>query len=369
MQLGGMPPWSLSVALIAGALLVTLLAYEGFIRALRRVMIGRNPFVRSLIVRTRGPGRLALILGAVSWAIGISPLPSGPSALVQHGLLVGAIALAGWTVLTAMDIALALHLRKYRLDVADNLLARKHLTQARILRRAASILVILITTGVALMTMPTVRQLGVSLLAAGGAAGVIVGLALQPILSNLMAGVQIALTQPIRLDDAVMVENEFGNVEEINSAYVVVRLWDLRRLVVPLKYFLEKPFQNWTRESSNLLGAVLLYVDYSAPVDRLRETFQQIVEGSPLWDGQTAVLQVTDARERTMELRCLASAGNSSALSNLRCEIREKMVAYIQAEFPDALPRDRVEPADREPAPAPARRARDPADVGEARRA
>jgi small-conductance mechanosensitive channel len=345
MPIPGLPDWSVSIALLAVALAVALFAYELLVRGVRRATRARSPFTRSLIVRTRGPGRLALIILAASWAVHVSPLRDRLAAVVQHALLAAGIVLVGWVVLTAMDIALALHLRKYRLDVADNLLARKHLTQARILRRAASVLVILITAGVALMTVPTVRQIGVSLLAAGGAAGIIVGLALQPILSNMMAGVQIALTQPIRLDDAVLVENEFGNVEEINSAFVVVRLWDLRRMVLPLKYFLEKPFQNWTRESANLLGSVMLYVDYHAPVEALRAKFMEIVGALPLWDHKVAVLQVTDARERVIELRCLVSARNSGQLWDLRCQVREKLIAYLQAEFPETLPRDRFEVA------------------------
>ena len=236
-------------------------------------------------------------------------------------------------------------MRRFRVDASDNLLARKHLTQVRILRQALAVLVIIVTAAFALMTIPNVRQFGVSLLAAGGAAGIIVGLALQPVLSNLLAGVQIALTQPIRIDDAVIVEGEWGNVEEITSTYVVVRIWDLRRLVVPLKYFLEKPFQNWTRESADLLGAVMLYVDYSVPVDAIRAKLKEILAASPHWDGKVSGVQVTDARERTMEVRILASAAGSGAAFDLRCDIREKMIAWLNAEHPYALPRERFEVA------------------------
>jgi small-conductance mechanosensitive channel len=163
------------------------------------------------------------------------------------------------------------------------------------------------------------------------------------VLSNIMAGVQIALTQPIRIDDAVIVEGEWGNVEEITSTYVVIRIWDLRRLIVPLKYFLEKPFQNWTRQSADLIGVVMLYVDYSVPVDAIRARLAEILKGSPLWDGKVGVVQVTDAKERTVEVRVLVSAASSGQAFDLRCDVREKLIAWLQAHHPSALPRERLE--------------------------
>lgn len=232
-------------------------------------------------------------------------------------------------------------MRRYRVDVADNLVARKHLTQVRILRRALATFIIVVTVALALMTISGVRQWGVSLLAAGGAASILLGLALQPLLSNLFAGIQIAVTQPIRIDDAVIVEGEWGNVEEITATYVVVRVWDERRLVVPLTYFLQKPFQNWTRESASLLGTAMVYVDYATPVEPVRRRLEEIARGSPHWDGRVCVLQVTDLRERTMELRCLVSAANAGAAFDLRCEVREKLIGWLQAELPQALPRQR----------------------------
>ena len=193
------------------------------------------------------------------------------------------------------------------------------------------------------MTFDPVRQYGVSLFASAGVAGLVVGLVARPLLTNLIAGIQIrATTQPIRIDDQVVVENESGRIEEITSTYVVVRLWDLRRLIVPLSVFIEKPFQNWTRESSNLIGAVLLYVDFTAPVEAMRARFMEIVQSSKLWDGQVAKLQVTDAKEGSIELRALVSARNAPQSWDLRCEIREKLVAFIRDEMPEALPRDRA---------------------------
>jgi small-conductance mechanosensitive channel len=202
----------------------------------------------------------------------------------------------------------------------------------------------------ALMTIPQVRQWGISLLAAGGAATVIVGLALQPLLSNLIAGIQIAMTQPIRIDDQVKVEGEVGNVEEITATYVVVRIWDERRMLLPLTYFLQKPFQNFTRETAKQLGAVMLYVDYATPVEPLRAKLTELLQADPRWDGRANALQVTDVRERTMEIRCLVS-GDSNVLFDLRCAVREAMVAYLCETFPGALPRDRLDLAPAAAAP------------------
>ncbi len=337
------PSWVFSLLLVAIALVLALTVHEGLVRLVRRGLLHKDEFWRALVVRTRGPGRLALMVAAVGWALAVSPVLVGHGALIRHGLLVAMIILMGWTLLTAIDIGAALYMRGYKTDVADNLLARKHLTQVRVLRRAAATLVIVITAGMALMTIPGVRQWGVSLLAAGGAAGIIVGLSMQPLISNLIAGIQIATTQPIRLDDAVLVEGEFGRIEEIKATFVVVRLWDERRMVLPLTYFLQQPFQNWTRETSQLLGTVMLYLDYATPVAAVRAKLAEILESAPAWDGRVGVVHVTDAREGTMEVRLLVSAADSGKLSDLRNHVRETMIAWLQAELPDALPRQRME--------------------------
>jgi small-conductance mechanosensitive channel len=201
----------------------------------------------------------------------------------------------------------------------------------------------MVTLGAVLMTFEPVRQYGVSLFASAGVAGLIAGLAARPVLSNLIAGLQIATTQPIRIDDQVVVENESGRIEEITSTYVVIRLWDLRRLIVPLSYFIEKPFQNWSRESTNLIGSVILHVDFTAPLDAIRNKLVEIVKASRLWDGQAVQLQVTDAKEGSIELRALASASTARESFELRCEIREKLIAFLQQEYPHALPHARAE--------------------------
>src|SRR5499427_7164694 len=213
----------------------------------------------------------------------------------------------------------------------------------RVLKRVVSTVVILITAGAALMTFDAVRQFGVSLFASAGVAGLVAGFAARPVLTNLIAGIQLAMTQPIRLEDAVIVENEWGWVEEITSTYVVIRIWDERRLIVPLSYFIEKPFQNWTREGSALLGSVLLHLDYIAPIDRIRQKASEIAAQSKLWNGKVVNVQVTDAKDSAIEVRVLVSASSASALWDLRCEMREKLIAFLQREHPTALPRRRQE--------------------------
>ena len=340
------PPWVFTLVLMALALVAALFAHALLVRLVRRGLRGGNEFWKPLLVRSQGPGRLALSVAFLSAALAASPLTKQQTAFAQHGFAIAFIVLIGWIALIAVDLAAALFLRRNRIDVADNLVARKHLTEIRILQRAAGVLVVVLTVGMALMTISQVRQWGVSLLAAGGAAGIFVGLALQPLLSNLIAGIQIAATQPIRLEDQVVVESEVGNIEEITSTYVVVRLWDERRMVLPLTYFLQKPFQNWTRERAQQMGAVMLYVDYATAVEPLRAKLAELLKASPLWDGRVAALQVTDAREKTMEIRCLMSAGDPGRLFDLRCVVREAMIAYLRETFPGALSRgDRIEVA------------------------
>jgi small-conductance mechanosensitive channel len=213
----------------------------------------------------------------------------------------------------------------------------------RILQRVATTLLAVVTVASALMTFESVRQYGISLFASAGAAGIILGLAARPVLGNLLAGIQIAVTQPIRVEDQVIVEGEFGWIETITSTYVVIRIWDLRRMIIPLTYFIEKPFQNWTYQSSNLLGAIIFHVDYTVPVDRLRQKLEEVVKASPKWDGKVVGLQVTDTPGTMLELRALAGARNAGDAFDLRCEVREKLIAFLQSEYPDALPRQRVE--------------------------
>jgi small-conductance mechanosensitive channel len=342
-----------TLALMALALVAALVAHALILRVVRRTL-HRADFWRSLLVRTNAAGRLALVVVALSAATAAAPLTHRQTALAQHAFGIAFIVLMGWAVVIAIDLASELYLHRIRIDLADNLLARKHATQVRILQRAANVAVVILTAAMALMTISQVRQWGVSLLAAGGAATVIVGLALQPLLSNLIAGIQIAMTQPIRIDDQVMVENEVGNVEEITATYVVVRIWDERRMLLPLTYFLQKPFQNWTRETARRTGAVELHVDYTTPIEPLRDKLADLLQGSPLWDGRVAAVQVTDASERTMLVRCLMSAADSGKMFDLRCEVREAMIVFLRDHLPGALPRERQEVSESPAVPHPA---------------
>ncbi|MGC2141194.1 MAG: mechanosensitive ion channel domain-containing protein [Methylovirgula sp.] len=328
--------------MLAIAALLALFFHRTFMRMVRRLIGQQHIFVQSLITRVFGATRFALVLAAVALALPIVPFSGATALLIAEALAICLVLLIGWAAITAIELAGDFYVRRFRIDVSDNLLARKHLTQVRVLRRVAETIVVMITVAVALMTVPEVRQFGVSLIASAGAAGIVVGLAARPILTNLIAGVQIAITQPIRIGDAVVVENECGWIEEITGTYVVIQIWDWRRLVVPISYFLEKPFQNWTRMSAELIGTVLLWVDYTTPVDRVREKLTDIVKNSKLWDGRVVNMQVTDATDRAIQLRALASARNSQDVWDLRCEIREKLIAFLQETYPGTLPKQRM---------------------------
>lgn len=338
-----LPDWLIALIMLAIAILAALVAHDLLMRMLRRMVANRSMFWRSLVSRLSDPLRWASIIGFVAIASVIMPLGRTASDILRHILLLGGIALAVIAARTVLHIWMTLYLRRFKLDAEDNLLARKHATQSKILERVGVIIFVLVGLAAALMTFEGAAQYGASILASAGAAGLIVGLALQPLFKNLFAGVQLAITQPIRIDDAVLIEGEWGKIEEITATYVVVKIWDLRRLVVPLSYFLENPIQNWTREGATLIGSIIIYLDHSVPVDPLRRKAEEIVKGSPLWDGDVFALQVTDFKEFTMEVRVLMSARNSGDAFDLRCLVREQLVAYVQAEYPDGLPRYRAD--------------------------
>ncbi len=234
-------------------------------------------------------------------------------------------------------------LHHFSVSEKDNLKARKVHTQLNVLKRIFMVVVILIAVATMLMTFERVRALGTAMLASAGIVGIVVGMAAQKTIGTFIAGLQIAITQPIRIDDVVIVENEWGRIEEVTLTYVVVRIWDLRRLVVPITYFIEKPFQNWTRVSADLLGTVFLYVDYTVPVEAIRNELRRLLENSEEWDKKVCVVQITNATERTVELRALMSAADASTLWTLRCHIREKLIEFIKDQYPAALPKLRAE--------------------------
>lgn len=338
---GWIPSWFIGLGLVAGAILLALSVYRVGVWLLCRAFGTRLPLIAVFIDRTSGPAQLALCLAAVALVLPLAPLDDTIRTPLMRLFVVAFIALIGWISIRIVDMSAARYLQNFR-DVTENFIARKHVTQVRVFKRVTDTIIVIITVSTALMTFDSVRQYGVSLFASAGAAGIIVGLAARPLLSNLIAGLQIAITQPIRIEDAVIIENEWGWVEDIAATYVVIRLWDWRRMVVPLSYFIEKPFQNWTRDTASLIGVIALHVDYRADVPRIRRWLEGAVKESKLWDGAVVNLQVIDADSRTIELRALVSARNAPQSWDLRCEMREKLIAFIRDEMPEALPRERA---------------------------
>lgn len=263
-------------------------------------------------------------------------------AIIHLGTLLLIIAIA-WFLILFSAIVKNGFMRKFDITAADNLTARRVYTQFSILERVAVFLIVVFAIGAALMSFEGIRAIGVSVFASAGVAGIILGFSAQKAIGTLLAGIQIAITQPIRVDDVVIVEGEWGRIEDIYLTYVVIRIWDMRRLVVPTTYFIEKPFQNWTRQSADLLGTVFIYTDFTLPVEALREELTRLLTDYPLWDGKVNVLQVTDANANGMEIRALMSSRDSSSGFDLRVYIREKLIIFIQQNYPESLPKTRVE--------------------------
>ncbi|WP_299777384.1 mechanosensitive ion channel domain-containing protein [uncultured Formosa sp.] len=252
------------------------------------------------------------------------------------------IAAAAWVSIEVLRKLKIRFLKRYDISKEDNLHSRKIYTQVNILEKVIIFIIIIGAVGLILLSFDSIRKFGVGLFASAGVAGIILGLSAQKVVGALLAGIQIAITQPFRIDDAVVVEGEWGWIEEINLTYVVVRLWDKRRLVLPSSYFLEKPFQNWTRNNADIIGTIFLYTDYNIPFDDLRTELTRLLNATDLWDKKVNVLQVTDSKETTVESRILVSAKNSPIAWDLRVHIREKMIEYIQKNYPESLPRTRI---------------------------
>ena len=247
-----------------------------------------------------------------------------------------------WLIMSVVSIGKILLLRHFDITIKDNLEARKLYTRFSILEKVLFVIIIFIAIATALMNFESIRRIGISLFASAGIAGIIIGFAAQKLIGTFLAGVQLAITQPIRIDDVVIVEGEWGWIEEINLTYVVVRIWDKRRLIVPTTYFIEKPFQNWTKVSADILGTVFIYTDYSVPFNDIRAELERLVRESEYWDGQVVNLQITNAKESTVEMRALMSAKDSPSAWNLRVYVREKLIEYIKNNHPDCLPKSRV---------------------------
>lgn len=280
---------------------------------------------------------IAILLGAP--ALVVSPQTE---TIVRHAtsiLVIGTLAYLG---LQLIQVGTSLILQKQQLAVADNRRARAIYTQVTMLRKIVTSIVALIAIASMLMVFESVRHFGTAIIASAGIAGIILGFAAQKSIATLLAGIQIALTQPIRIDDVVIVEGEWGRIEEITLTYVVVVIWDWRRLVLPISYFIEKPFQNWTRISADIIGSVFLYLDYNVPLEPLRAELHRILESSTLWDRKVASLQVTDTKQHTIEVRIIVSARDAGQSWDLRCELREKLISFLQKQYPESLPRIRA---------------------------
>jgi small-conductance mechanosensitive channel len=330
----------LALVALAGATLVAVWV------ALRvAAALARRASLQHLTWTLEACGRaLCLLVPVVALRIALPALapPDRLEGVVDHVTRLLLIGGSGW-LLTSLTLVFERDLHsRYLLDVADNLTARRIHTKFRLVRRTLVTSIGLVTFAGMLMTFPAARSIGAGLLASAGIAGIALGIAARPTIEAWIAGIQLAITEPIRLDDVVIVEGEWGRVEEITATYVGVCIWDLRRLVVPIRDFIDKPFQNWTRTTADLLGVVTVEVDYRTPVDAVREAVESIVRGSSRWNGDFWNLQVVEAGERTMRLRVLVSASDASQAWELRCEVREKLIAHLQEQHPEALPRLRI---------------------------
>jgi len=336
--------WLWPAIILVTSILLALIVHSALFAIAKRLAKRTDGAIaNSLLLRAKTPTRWIFPLLAIVLALPAFPVRSELVEMLRHAVGIGVIAAIAWVIILLAEVFGDSIYARYRTDIADNLTARGIRTQIAVLRRIFNLLVIVIATAIILMTFPAIHQLGTSLLASAGIAGIVVGMAMKPTLSSLIAGLQIALTQPIRIDDVVIVNGEWGKIEEILTTYVVVRTWDLRRLVVPLSYFIENVFQNWTRRTSDILAYVYIYADYSAPVEELRREFRRILESTPLWDQKVCVLQVSDVSEHTMQIRALTSAADSSKAWDLRCLVREKLIQFQQEKYPNSLPKARAE--------------------------
>lgn len=337
-----LPDWLQPAATLVFAVAAALVLHRLFLVILRRAA-RRIPVLAAAegVRRVCAPTRwlmVALALSATQPALGLG-VQSAAAWRQVAGLVLPA--LIGWLAIALIGTVFAALEASTDISVADNLMARRRRTRAGILRRIVIFLALLVTFCMMLMSIPAVRSIGLTLIASAGVAGIAVGAAAQPALKNLIAGIQMAFTEPIRLDDVVIIDGEWGRIEEIRLTFVVVKVWDERRLIVPISRFLEDSFQNWTRQTSQLLGTAFLHVDPCADVSRLRAKLSEIVQANANWDGRVAGLQVTELGADQMELRALVSAADAGRAFDLRCDVREAMMAFIRDEMPEAIVRHR----------------------------
>ncbi|KAA0581937.1 mechanosensitive ion channel [Azospirillum sp. B21] len=325
------------------AVAIAIAVHEVVWRVLQRLFRPTNaPVLSRVVMAGRTATRFAMVFAALLASVPALPLPPTAMEMLARAVGIGFIGALGWAIAAKVGAVFDAYLDRSGPN-ERGFEWRRRRTKLTVFRRLALLTVLGITAGFMLMTVPLVRTIGISLFASAGVAGIVLGIAARPTIANLIAGIQIALTQPIRIGDSVVVEGEWGNVDEITSTYVVVRIWDDRRLIVPLGYFLEKPFQNWTRDAPNILGSVMLYVDYSVPIPALRDHLRKVLDSTSLWDKRVWNLQVTDLKEHTMELRALVSAPDAGTAWDLRCLVREEMIGFLTERYPGSLPRERLD--------------------------
>jgi small-conductance mechanosensitive channel len=330
--------------LILGSYLISHFSRWAFIRLYKYFTKQKdNVYTRALQKNLKGTVFLFIPLTIIYFAIDSLDLSPETIQLIKDVLSVLIIISAAVIIVRLINAAKDVLFAQYDVNTEDNLRARQARTQIIFLKKVAIVIVVILALAIILLNFDSVRKYGATILTSAGVAGIIIGFAAQKTIANLLAGFQIAFTQPIKIDDAVVVEGEWGWVEEINLTYVVVKIWDMRRLVLPITYFTETPFQNWTRTSAQILGSVFLYTDYSIPIDALRTKFDEVLRETELWDGEGKSVQVTDSTDRFMTIRLLMTAKNSPTAWSLRCHVREVMLKWIQENYPLALPRTRAE--------------------------
>ena len=340
---GLIQPWLWNLIIIALAIIIGLII-KSIVKVLSNLYKNKNEYslFRSIISHIGRPMNHFVPLLVINLMFPLLELDKELYFLLDRTFEIGLVISFAILLISSIRVFEDYIYHAYDLNKPDNLKERKIRTQLQFIRKVLIGLIIFLAIAVILLSFDNVRKIGAGLLTGVGIGSIIVGLAAQKSLSNFLAGFQIAFTQPIRIDDVLVVEGEWGRVEDITFTYVVVKIWDQRRLILPINYFIEKPFQNWTRASSEITGTVFLYLDYSVPVDTLRVELDRLLELTDLWDGRIKSVLVTDAKERVIEIRALVSAANSPNAFDLRCYVRENLIKFVRDNYPESLPLNRV---------------------------
>ena len=341
----GMPAWAWNLTVVVGTITIGLLLSVLLSLFVKKKTDTAEKFMlfQSAIRHLSKPVTFLIPLIVFNLFIPVMELPPVFLQRLRHGVEIALIICTSWALIGGIHVMQDLVNDRVNIKTPDNLRQRRIITQLMYVRRVLVAIIVLVTIGAVLLTFGSMRKIGTGLLTGVGIGGIIIGFAAQRSLGNLLAGFQIAFTQPIRIDDQVLVENEFGRIEEITLTYVVVRIWDERRMVLPINYFIEKPFQNWTRTTTEIIGSIYFYADYTLSVEWLRKQLMEIIEDHPLWDKRVAALQITDFKPDVMELRAIVSSTNPAVSWDLRCFIREEIIKRINDHFPNSLPKNRAD--------------------------